>query len=91
MSISTSDVTQVYSGKPGCSCGCRGKYTEASDASPSARALVTKVVRMLNESPRTRRNDGDALSGGPILYLDTDRRTYAVYLKPGTNVSWTSG
>ncbi len=30
LEISLSDVQSVYSGKPGCCCGCRGKHTYAS-------------------------------------------------------------
>lgn len=30
LSIQQDDVLSVYSGKPGCACGCRGKYSYAS-------------------------------------------------------------
>lgn len=30
LKIDRSDIGKVYSGKPGCMCGCRGKYSYAS-------------------------------------------------------------
>ncbi len=42
-SLTPSDIRQAYSGKPGCACGCKGKYScmpespEAKEGSATGR------------------------------------------------------
>lgn len=43
--LTAADVVRVYSGKPGCACGCRGTYYEP--ASPSFRRVVSNTLRRI--------------------------------------------
>lgn len=55
--VTFSQVARVYSGLPGCMCGCRGKY-HANPANPALAsqgdkfngAMVAKVVGLINRS-----------------------------------------
>ncbi len=35
-------VAKVYSGKPGCTCGCRGKYS-------TSKAQITRVLNIMSQ------------------------------------------
>lgn len=63
--LTVENVSLVYSGKPGCACGCLGKYYYPTTADLKAAgaergyeidrdevsdAMVKKVVRLINES-----------------------------------------
>lgn len=56
----TSKVTSVYSGRKGCACGCRGKYTRSSkhpaDEAPTAPVndrVVAQTVAKVEEAMRS--------------------------------------
>lgn len=66
-------IASVYSGRPGCACGCRGTHTE----NPSS---VTRVVRTLESNAADVRVI-KGLGGELIFCLDTETRAYAVYCK----------
>ncbi len=87
-SITPDKVLKVYSGRPGCACGCRGKYSynpdrqqeggedrgyEVSDDELNARQ-VTRVLRLLQAEPSTEVIDDS------ILHATIGKRVYAVYL-----------
>lgn len=85
--IDPTRVLKVYSGKPGCCCGCRGiyRYTRASRELGSKErgypvndkevndGLVTKTINFLNFDERTVYEDGH-------FFLDTGTHWYIVYL-----------
>lgn len=61
MKILIENIMNVYSGKPGCACGCRGKYYSASqykaiadkdrgydDKEKPSDMMVKKVVNLIN-------------------------------------------
>jgi len=84
--INVGDVVKVYSGKSGCMCGCRGKYSYRSDwaeqggkergyavdASEVSDRSVKIIVGKLNRNPNTQTKDG-------VAWLVVDNRSYAAY------------
>jgi hypothetical protein len=61
------NVERVYSGKPGCMCGCRGKY---SISQRSVKILFNKVMG----NPKHKMD-------GNIAYVETATRNLVVYFK----------
>jgi len=53
--INKETITQVYSGKPGCCCGCRGKHSYSSkyptkhDYDTVNDSAVTRIVNLMNK------------------------------------------
>jgi hypothetical protein len=89
--LTVDQVREVYSGRQGCMCGCRGKYSvnpahkaEADkergyEQPATGRHLpqVRKVLALFQGNPRARIQDGN------ILYVADSRdeeRNYVVYL-----------
>lgn len=70
--FTVAQVKRVYSGKPGCMCGCLGKYYEPGDR------MIAKVLRILQADPRTVLEDGIAYT--PRNLLADGERSYVVYL-----------
>ena len=62
------DVKTVYSGKPGCMCGCRGKYTTPEQSARSVKLIFNKVMN----NPAHKIEDG-------IAFVDTGSRNLVVY------------
>lgn len=62
-------VSQVYSGRPGCACGCRGNYS-------SNPATITRIVETLAQA--TEINITTGFDGELIFYGDVGNRTYSV-------------
>lgn len=89
--IDPDHVVSVYSGRPGCMCGCRGKHTYARafvaegskrrgyavDQGEVSDRSVRTIVRKLNADPATKVEDG-------IAFLDLGHRCYAAYLREET-------
>lgn len=48
MELNGKKVTRVYSGKPGCACGCRGTYWDADN--PKHARQVTRVTNIIHRS-----------------------------------------
>jgi hypothetical protein len=61
------NVERVYSGKPGCMCGCRGTY---SISQRSVKILFNKVM-----------NNPKHKMDGNIAYVETATRNLVVYFK----------
>lgn len=86
--IDSSKIVSVYSGRPGCMCGCRGKSSYAAqfveqgskergypvEPDEISDRNVRRIVNLLNKDPNTKIEDG-------IAYLETDTRYYAAYLQ----------
>lgn len=62
------NVERVYSGKPGCMCGCRGKYTTPKQSARSVKLIFNKVMN----NPKHKIEDG-------IAFVDTGTRNLVVY------------
>lgn len=78
--IDISKVSEVYSGRPGCACGCRGKYYLSSRYHKGDKVndrMVSKVVNLFNENL-----DKVLDMDGGIYALDlSETRTYTVYME----------
>lgn len=86
MQIDPDKVIKVYSGKLGCMCGCKGKWTYSSKYREFGAAqrgypvldedvndrTVKIIVGKLNRNADTKWDDG-------IAYYDSDTRTLAAY------------
>ena len=64
------NVKTVYSGRLGCMCGCRGKYTEPHESARSVKILFNKVMN----NPAHKVEDNCA-------FVETDTRNLVVYFK----------
>ena len=89
--VTTDKVMKIYSGRPGCACGCRGKYRynpvnleigkkdrgyEVSDDEISATS-VKNVLAKLQAMP-----DELVLACGNFFYTEHGPTVYTVYLLP---------
>jgi hypothetical protein len=64
------NVKTVYSGRPGCMCGCRGKYTTPEQSARSVKILFNKVM-----------NHPDRIVEPGNAWLNTGTRNLVVYFK----------
>ena len=69
--LTVNDVKKVYSGKPGCMCGCRGDYND-DKTSRGFKVLANRVLKSVNAVY--------ALDG-QYAYLDSATRHVVVYFK----------
>ena len=73
------NVQKVYSGKPGCMCGCRGKYSyaqgceEGYDDQVNERSVKILFNKVMN-NPAHKIEDNCA-------FVETDTRNLVVYFK----------
>lgn len=75
LAVTVKDVEWVYSGRPGCGCGCRGKYSKN-------RIAIGRILKYLKNRP----NQVEVFqpSGQPIIFaLENDARYRWVCLKEG--------
>jgi len=81
--VYVSDVARVYSGLPGCGCGCNGKYYDAPN--PMVKKVLRKLQNLTEEerTPGTGRNRGLGYQDDGIFYYETEKRYYWIYLKEG--------
>ena len=92
--VQISNVRHVYSGKPGCACGCRGKHTYASahraaEAAANGYPIADQEISDRTVAIITGRvlKLGALLDPGApyILYHQTETRLYIVYLAEPLN------
>ena len=76
--IKMEDVARVYSGRPGCACGCKGDYKD----SPKA---ITRMVNKFNK------NLIDVVEGGNNLSIENDTRLNILYLKDEKENAYAEG
>ena len=82
--LQVSNVISVYSGRPGCCCGCKGThyYPESMRDTAEARggkvndAMVKKVVKIVNEAMLR----GKAEHESSHVFVDQGGRWYIAYL-----------
>jgi len=70
--IEASQVARVYNGRPGCCCGCKGKYVEVNG---EHRRSVNYVLNVIN------RNLEQAEDLGTCISLEKENRLYIAYYK----------
>jgi hypothetical protein len=44
MEMGLNNVVRVYNGKPGCMCGCNGKYRTPADNARSVKIMYNKIM-----------------------------------------------
>lgn len=66
-------IAKVYSGKPGCGCGCNGKYFE------DARNIARVVGLMADKADIMQ--EMDSAFGGKIFSVETANRYFWAYTK----------
>lgn len=77
LDTSRNNVVKVYSGKPGCMCGCRGKWSYASSAKdiPSYGVcndtVVSRIYNEVMKNPSKTQEDD-------YVFVDTDKRVWMV-------------
>jgi hypothetical protein len=74
MNTSFENVTQTYSGKPGCMCGCNGIY---KDIKSSPKAVKSQYTRIMNNP------DVVLDEEVPCAYVETPTRNNVVYFNKG--------
>lgn len=69
-------VTRVYSGRPGCACGCRGTYSDS-------KGQITRVTNILRKALDDNSTDGpgDLTVGPGYVALDTPTRVFTAYIR----------
>lgn len=66
--IDKNRIEQVYAGKPGCMCGCKGRYSENP-------AQITRVYNILLN------NIDQVVVEDDMAYLLTETKNYVIYFK----------
>lgn len=90
MDLTVADILQTYSGKPGCACGCRGKYTvnpaykqradqERGYEQPAGRINV--ISQVLAKFKANSNHPAMSLYDNIFAFDLSDVRTYTIYLK----------
>jgi hypothetical protein len=86
--IQVQDIASVYSGKPGCMCGCRGKYYCASALGSQRDKVRGYGITSEKVSDRQVKRIIDLMNGNPSTedkgnhyFLDLGTRWYVAYKK----------
>lgn len=72
MKLNKDDIASVYSGRPGCCCGCKGKHYRPGDR--GAKGMFTRVLRALESAD-------EVDDQGDHVFLDLGSRWYIAYRK----------
>ena len=78
--IQRGKITRVYSGRPGCACGCRGNYS-------SSKGSITKILKVYADTlASTIKEGGDdnmTSDGEHFVYWESPdgARAYTIYFK----------
>jgi hypothetical protein len=76
--INAAQITKVYTGAPGCACGCRGNYSTAKN-------VISKVLKIYNKTEVEAVQEGSmpSLDGENFVFWDNAEgtRTYTIYFK----------
>lgn len=72
VTIDPTTIVKVYSGRPGCGCGCRGKYWD--DA-----RNIARVVKRMNESGDVKVNELTLTPDGKVYFVETESRYLWAY------------
>lgn len=81
MKITHKDVVQVYSGTPGCMCGCKGTYR---DSERSKKNMLTRVLKNDYTIELFGRTDREGIAG--CIFAETDTRYQVVYFGEGAKL-----
>ena len=75
--IKIEQVVRVYSGRPGCACGCNGNYIDA----PKANRVFSNMLKFDAANPEAKKIEGYDLDGDKFLSLEIETKVYTVYYK----------
>ncbi len=82
MVIDISKVVSVYSGRPGCACGCRGKHTYASAHATKAGRGGQVSDRVVKRIVNTVQKLGPQVDDLPqLVWAETPTRSYIIYFE----------
>lgn len=70
------NIVRVYSGKPGCGCGCRGRYWPEEDGMEPSANDVRQIARIRQIMAGRIR---DAKSQDGTFFIEDDKRYYWAY------------
>lgn len=77
--ITLAQITRTYNGRPGCACGCRGKYSE------SQRAFIGALKKYEAAPEALIQTSGGSATGEGERFVFWDsidgNRTYTIYYK----------
>lgn len=76
--VTLDKVVRVYSGRPGCMCGCKGRYQEGMAGKrmlTNMKAFAGTEVGLYEEIV------GEDLDGNRFISLESETRNYTVYFK----------
>lgn len=93
-SLRSSDVMQAYSGRPGCMCGCKGKYFVHSahralaaedcgyavDDEDVQDGQVTRILRLIQAEHANDEKSVEVAEDGQYVHWSNGKRVYCVYL-----------
>ena len=74
--LSVADTLDVYSGRPGCMCGCNGEYNNSERARKMA---ITSLLKNPNVRLHSWTPFGDSLDAG-CIFVETKTRKRVLYL-----------
>ena len=77
-----SDIKRVYSGRPGCACGCRGTYYPSKESKPTKKdlSMFKRIQKIFQENLPNVYTWEDYKD--QFIALDTsETRTYTIYYK----------
>jgi uncharacterized protein (DUF169 family) len=88
-SITPDMVVRAYVGKPGCMCGCKGKYyrnvaSDKEDSSVIDAKMVTRILRVLQANEDLVESEEGAFDGEIIVFgppTGIAKKNYVVYLR----------
>lgn len=71
--IDPTTIKKVYSGKPGCGCGCKGNYFEDE-------RNIRRIVKAINKGRHSAQfQSHEGFAGGTIYALESETRYYWAY------------
>lgn len=83
--MDTSNIVKVYSGKIGCMCGCRGKYSYTADGAanygPGYNVADSVNERSVKIIARKVLNNPNAQREGDYVFVEEGDRIRVVYFK----------
>jgi hypothetical protein len=89
LDVTADKIERVYSGRPGCGCGCLGKYYSLKDNPKMVKRVLNKFQKMEREKPGLFTERPENAFGLPrigfntpnIFFVETEKRYYWLYVK----------
>ena len=78
MGLTVNDVAEVYRGKEGCCCGCRGRY---SSSSRTIRATIRDMLALIELKAKAWCEKDNGKGWSRVIVVKTDNQVIFVRLK----------